>query len=238
MHSAQLRSEAGPASLVSSSAPAEAATAIPSPADSRTDAPAPRPTVTIEPDSIRSPSSDWQRELVPQLENNTVEDVTHQRGGTDTGDKGKHHSEGAYQEITNTEAHNTDQTTKPNVKITFMVITEDRRGKTINRCWHNGSLSGKSIGEVFHEAEALVGRVGTEQIDFELEGSNTIFPIAAGDEESFECMRDNFNTKTKEERKKGCWKFKILLTLEGGIDLGDHKVDNQVDEQGDFEDIL
>jgi hypothetical protein len=101
----------------------------------------------------------------------------------------------------------------------------------MNRCWRNGSLSGKSVGEVFHEVEALVGRVGTKQIDFELEGSNTIFSVPAGDEESF-------NTKTKEERKKGCWKFKILLTLEGGNDLGDRQVDSKIEEQGDFEDIF
>ena len=169
---------------------------------------------------------------------NTIENDSHQRERTDTGGIGKHHPEGAYQGNADTETHNTDQKPKPNVKITFMVITEDRRGKNINIRWRNGSLSGKSLGEVFHEAEALVGRIGTEEIDFELEGLNTIFRIAVGDEESFECMRDRFNTKTKEERKKGFWRFNISLTLKGGIELGDHVVDIKSDEQSDVEDVF
>ena len=200
-------------------------------------------------DSTRFPSPDWQRELVLPPETDTVEELTHQRGKIHTGGKGKHHPQGAYQEKTDTEAHNTDQTPRPNVKITFMVINEDQRGKKIKRCWRDGSLSGKSLGEVFHEAEGLVGRVGMEQIDFELEGLNTMFSISVGDEESFESMRDEFNTETKERRKKGFWKFKIWLTLKGGIDLGDHnakgginlgdhQVDNPIDKQGEFENVF
>ena len=247
--SAEVGPGAESASIASSPAPEPGATALPSPAATGNDITAQRTAATTVSGLTRFPSADWPRELVPSPETDTVEELTHQREGTHTGGKGKHHPERAYQENTDTETHNTDQTPKPNLKITFMVINEDQRGKKIKRCWRDGSLSGKSLGEVFHEAEGLVGRVGVEQIDFELEGLNTIFSFSVGDEESFESMRDEFNTETIERRKKGCWKFKIWLTLKGGIDLpdhnakggidfGDHRVETPTDKQGEFENLF
>ena len=164
-HSAEVGPGAESASKASSTAPAPAATETSSPAATGTDVPAQRPAATSEPELTRLPSSGWEQELVLMPEDNTVEDLTHQRGGTRTGGKGKHHPEGAYQENTETEAHNTDQTPKPNVKITFMVLTRDLGRESIETHWPDGSLSGKTLKDVIHEAEMLVRRVDTEKLD-------------------------------------------------------------------------
>ena len=243
-HSTELGPMAGSASMESAPAvapaAAPAATAVSSPASPRTDAPAPLPTATIEPDLTGVHSSDWQSELVQLVEMNAIENVTHQRGGTDTGGIGKHYPDGAYQENTNTEAHNTDQTPKPNVKITYMVLTRDQGRERIKTYWPEGSLSGKTLRGVIQEAEALVGRVDTEKVEFELKGlrTTTRYRFPANDEKIFEDMRKDFNKETRHERKNGRLEFEIRLELIGGKEHGDHEVDNRIDEQSDFEDTF
>ena len=228
----------GLASIVSSPAPAPADTAVSSPAATGTDIPAERPAARIEPDATRPPS--WQRELVQPPATNTVEGPPHQRGGTHTGGEGKHHPEGAYQENTDTEAHDADQTPKPKVNIAFMVLTRDQGRESIDTHWPDGSLSGKTLKGVIDEVEALVRRVKTKKLDFELKGFNTSFrfSIPADDEERFEFMRRYFNKETKKERKKGRWEFEIRLELIGGTEREDPQVENPIDEQGNLEDIF
>ena len=172
-------------------------------------------------------------------ETNTVENLPHQWDGTHIGGEGKHHPEGAYQEKPYTEAYNTDQTPKPNVKITFMVLTRDQ-GRESTAYWPDGSLSGKTLKGVIHEAEALARRVDTKKLDVELKGFNTSFhfPIPVDDEERFESMRRYFNEATKKQRKMGRWEFEVWLELIGGKDLADPQVDNSIEEQGDFEDLF
>ena len=121
-----------------------------------------------------------------------------------------------------------------------MVLTRDQGRERIKTHWPEGSLSGKTLRDVIREAEAVVGRVNTEKVDFELKGLNTSFRILipAGDEGRFEFMRRCFNQETKKERKKGCQEFEIWLKLVGGTAHGDHQVDNQIDEQSEFEDMF
>ena len=120
-----------------------------------------------------------------------------------------------------------------------MVLTGDQGRETIKTHWPEGSLSGKTLGDVLHEAEALVRRDETEEVDFELKGLNTSFRICvpAGDEKKFEFMRRYFNQEAKKECKEGRREFEIWLKLRGGIEHGDRQVENEIKEQSDFEDI-
>ncbi len=230
---------AEPTALVSPPATPQVATGVPVPAAAELDISAPVPTAAVAPYLTRVNSPDWQSELLPQVEMNTVDDVMHQRGGTNTEGNGKHHSEKAHWEDKNTEAHNTDQAPKPKASTTFMVLTRTPRRK-IKTYWAEGSLSGKTLREIFHETEALVGRVNTEEINFELKGSQTghRYRIHAGDQKAFEHMRRAFNNEAKHELKKGHCEFEIWLELIGGTEHGDDQTDNEVDEQSEAEEIF
>ena len=230
---------AEPASLVSSPATAPVATAVPLPAATEKDISTPVTTAKVAPYSTRLNSPDWQSELLPQVEMNTVDDVMHQRGGTDTEGNGKHHSDKVHREDTNTKAHDTDQTPKPKASTTFMVLTRTPRRK-IKTYWAEGSLTGKTLRDIFHEAEALVGRVNTEEISFDLKGSQTghRYRIPAGDQKAFEHMRKAFNHEAKHELKKGHCEFEIWLELIGGTEHGDDQTDNELDEQSEAEEIF
>lgn len=221
------------------SPPATAPVTPAEPASTKLDISAPVPTATVAPYSTRVDSPDWQSELLPQVELNTVDDVTHQRGATNTEGNGKSRSEKAHREDTNTEAHNTDQTPKPKASTTFMVLTRNPRRK-IKTYWAEGSLSGKTLREIFHETEALVGRVNTEEINFELKGSQTghRYRIHAGDQKAFEHMRKAFNQEAKHELKKGHCEFEIWLELIGGTEHGEDQTDNEIDEQSGVEEEI
>ena len=228
------------AALVSPLATAPVSPAVPTPAATRMGISAPVPTATVAPYSTRFDSPDWQSELLPQIGMNTVDDVMHQQGGTNAEGNGKHHSEKAHREDTITEAHNTDQTPKPKASTMFMVLTRTPRRKT-KTYWAEGSLSGKTLRDIFHEAEALVGRINTEEISFELKGSQTghRYRIHAGDQKAFEHMRKAFNQEAKNELKKGHCEFEIWLELIGGTEQGDDdQTDNEIDEQGEVEEIF
>ena len=200
---------------------------------------APVPTATVAPYSTRVDSPDWQSELLPPGEINTVDDVIHQGEGANAEGNGNSHSEKADREDTSTDVHNTDQTPKPKASTTFMVLTRTPRRK-IKTYWAEGSLSGKTLREIFHETEALVGRVNTEEINFELKGSQTghRYRIHAGDQKAFERMRKAFNQEAKHELKKGHCEFEIWLELIGGTEHGDEQTDNEIDEQSEGEELF
>ena len=147
--------------------------------------------------------------------------------------------EKAHRKDTNTEAHNTDQTPKLNASTTFIVVTRTP-GRKIKTYWAEGSLSGKSLSDVFSEAEALVGRVNIEGINFELKGSQTghRYRIHAGDQKAFEHMRKCFNHEAKHELKKCHCEFEIWLELIGGTEQGNDQTDSELNEQSDSEEIF
>ena len=255
-HQTDLVTVAAPATLLSP--PATAPVTPAEPAATKIDISTPVPAATVAPYSTRVNSPDWQSELLPQIETNTVDDVTHQRGETNTEGNAKDHSEKRHQrgetiteanakdhsekvhrEDTNTEAQNTDQTPKPKASTTFMVLTRTTRRK-IKTYWAEGSLSGKTLREIFHETEALVGRVNTEEINFELKGSQTghRYRIHAGDQKAFEHMRKAFNQEAKHELKKGHCEFEIWLELIGGTEHGDEQTDNEIDEQSEVDEEI
>ena len=196
-------------------------------------------TATVAPYSTRVDSPDWQSELLPPGEINTIDDVVHQGEGANTEGNGISPSEKAHQEDTNTDAHDTDQTPKPKASTTFMVLTRTPRRK-IKTYWAEGSLSGKTLTEIFHETEALVGRVNTDEINFELKGSQTghRYRIHAGDQKAFERMRKAFNQEAKHELKKGHCEFEIWLELIGGTEHGDEQTDNEIDKQSEGEELF
>ena len=229
---------ATPAALLSP--PATAPVTPAEPAATKTGLSATVPTATVPPYSTRVDSPDWQSELLPPGEINTVDDVIHQGEGAATEGNGNSHSEKADWEDANIDAHATDQTPKPKASTTFMVLTRTPRRK-IKTYWAEGSLSGKTLTEIFHETEALVGRVNTEEINFELKGSQTghRYRIHAGDQRAFERMRKAFNQEAKHELKKGHCEFEIWLELIGGTEDGDDlQTDNETDEQSEGEELF
>ena len=240
MHQTDSVPEAEPTALVSHPATPPVATTVPLPAATRTNRPSPAPTATLAPNSTRVDSSDWRSELLPQAETDTVQDLMHQREGTNTEGNSEHPSEKAHQEDTNTEGHNTDQTSKLKASTTFMVLTRIPRQKMMKTYWPEGSLSGKMLRDIFHEAEELVGRANTKEIKFELKGSQTgyRFRIHAGDQKAFEHMRKCFNHEAKDELKKGHYDFEISLELIGGTEQGDNQIDNEIDELSEVEEVF
>lgn len=240
MHQTDSAPVGEPTVLVARPATAPVATTVPLPAATRPDRPPPAPTANVAPNSIRVHSPDWRSQLLPQVETDSVGDLMHQRAGTNTEGNSKHHSKKAHWEDTNTEGHNTDQTSKLKASTTFMVLTRTPRQKMMKTYWPEGSLSGKMLRDIFHEAEELVGRVNTKEINFELKGLQTgyRYRIHAGDQKAFEHMRKCFNHEAKDELKNGHYDFEISLELIGGTEQGDNQINNEIDELSEVEEIF